>query len=449
MYPKHTALHSILAASSLSTLSTLTALAGTELAVDSSAVELPTDAPVSNATGLLVGKLVGETAMDRAWSAAILYKNDDNQFIQLFQLVGRLQLQSIYGKAGGGYEYDTSDFKAAGNDEIVWGDNIEVRRARLGFKSKFFQTWKVDGSFNVDVDGNDGIGGDTTYYKNLHELFVSYAPTDQFALSIGKKQVRFSRDQEISSTEIVTLERSVATQILTPGELTGVWSIGKGIAGGFHYEVGAYSNSRVREFAQPGDGGFLYIGKIGYEFAEKTGLDSCLTTLTYMHNTEPGYRDGKIDRNFPSASSPTFTDSVALTNDLSHGRFGLITEVMYGFGYTGTANHGVARPAAVAQSDLGALTITPSYFIADGLQLAYRFQVISAADPNGIRVPARYDRLAIGDDESGNTYVSHYLGLNYYIYSHKLKLMAGAEYAQIGGGTYDGLTLVSALRMTF
>jgi len=402
----------------------------------------------SNATGLLVGKLSGETAWDRAWSSAVLYKNDDDPMIQLFQLTGRLQLQSIYGVAGDD-SFNTSDFRGAGNDEIVWGDDIEVRRARIGFKSKFLKNWKLDASFNIDVDGRDGAGGDTTFYKSFQEGGLTYAPSEQFNLSIGKKQVRFSRDQEISSTEIVTFERSVASNTLTPGELTGIWSFGKGIAGEWQYELGAFSNARVPEFSDPGDGGLLVIGKIGYDLAEQTGLESCVTTFTYMHNTEPGYRDGKVDANFTFGESPRFTDSIALTNDLVQGRFGMISELMYGFGFTGTADQGGPTEIAVAQSDLFGLTLTPTYFIADQLQLVYRFQLICAADPNGIRVPSRYDRLADGDDERGNTYVAHYLGLNYYIHSHKLKVMAGVEYAQMGGGTYDGYTLMSGLRFTF
>lgn len=411
-------------------------------------IEPETEANTGAATGLLVGKLSGDTAWDRAWSSATLYKNDDNPVIQLFQLTGRIQLQSIYGDAGGD-SFNTSDFKDAGNDEIVWGNDIEVRRARIGFKSKFYQNWKLDASFNIDVDGQDGPGGDFTLYKSFQEGGLSYAPSDQFSVSIGKKQVRFSRDQEISSTEITTFERSVASNILTPGELTGVWSLGKGIGGAWQYEAGVYSNARVAEFAQPSDGGVLAIGKIGYDLAEQAGLESCVTTFTYMHNTEPGYQDGKIDPNFTFSASPSFTDSIALTNDSSQGRFGMITELMYGFGFTGFADQGKAKPASIAQSDLFGLTLTPSYFIADGLQAVYRFQLVSAADPNGIRVPSRYDRLATGDDERGNTYTAHYLGLNYFIYSHKLKLMAGVEYAQMGGGSYDGYTLLSGLRMNF
>jgi phosphate-selective porin OprO and OprP len=421
------------------------------LAANAGQESIPSDTTptsTSNATGLLVGKLVGDTAWEKAWSSAILYKNDDNPVIQLMQLTGRLQLQSIYGDTDDGGSFNTSDFKDAGQDESVWGNDVEVRRARFGFKSKFYQAWKVDASFNVDVDGRDGAGGDQTLYKSFQEGGITYAPSDQLNVSIGKKQVRFSRDQEISSTEIVTFERSLVSNTLTPGELTGIWSFGKELAGAWQYEVGAFSNARVAEFAEPNEGGVLAIGKIGYDFSDLANLDSCVTTFTYMHNSEPGYRDGKVDPNFTFSPSPSFTDSIALTNDLSQGRLGLISELSYGFGFSGFADQGGA-PLAIDQPDLFGLTLTPSYFIADGLQAVYRFQLISSSDENGIRVPSRYERLVPGDDERGNTYTSHYVGLNYYIYSHKLKLMTGVEYSHLGGGDYDGYTFLSGLRFTF
>ena len=424
-----------------SLLGGITAHAGTEPAP----AEVASNS--SGATGLLVGKLSGDTAWDRAWSTAVLYKNDDNSVIQLFQLTGRLQLQSIYGEAGGD-SFNTSDFKDV-DPESVWGNDVEARRARLGFKSKFFKDWKLDASFNIDLDGQDGLGGDATLYKSFQEGGLTYAPSDQLNISLGKKQVRFSRDQEISSTEIVTFERSVLSNTLTPGELTGIWSFGKDIAGHWQYEAGVFSNARVAEFASPSDAGVLAIGKVGYDLAEQFGLDSCVSTFTYMHNSEPGYKDGKVDPNFSFKASPSFTDSIALTNDLSQGRFGMITELMYGFGFTGAADQGGATSVPIVQSDLFGITLTPSYFIADGLQAVYRFQFISATDPDGIKIPSRYESLASGGDEKGNTYMAHYVGLNYYLYSNKLKLMTGVEYAQTGGGSYDGFTGLAGVRFNF
>jgi phosphate-selective porin OprO/OprP len=419
-----------------------------------------------NATGLLVGKLVGETPMDQAWSAFNLYKDDTNPILQEFSLQGRLQLQTIYGKAGGD-SFNTSDYKDAGNDESVWGNDIEARRARIGFKSKWLQNWKFDGLINVDLDGKDGAdSSDKNYYKDLYELFVSYAPADTFNVSAGKTKTRFSREQEISSNNILTIERSLLANTLFPGELTGIWTSGKGVEEYWLYELGVYGSDRVREFSEF-DQGAIVLGKVGYDYSSQSGLDSAVASIHYMHNTEPGFAELK-ETNYTPSTSPDFTDSIAITNDINHGRYGLTTELLYGFGYDGKADRynsaGTKYGAqTVEQSDVFGITIIPSYFIADGLQLVGRLQVATCEDGDDLRVPSRYDRLAIknvtydskgkrkvnNDDERGNTYVSTYLGLNYYMYGHKLKLMNGIEYSDMGGGDYDGYTLMSGLRFSF
>jgi hypothetical protein len=127
----------------------------------------------------------------------------------------------------------------------------------------------------------------------------------------------------------------------------------------------------------------------------------------------------------------------------------MITEFLYGFGFTGLADHGQSKPVSISQSDLFGITLTTSYFLTEKLQAAYRFQFVSSADLDGIHVPTRYEQLATGDDEFGNTYVSQYLGLNYYIYARKLKLLGGVEYSHLGGGGYDGCTVMSGLRLMF
>lgn len=406
-------------------------------------------APTSSATGLLLGRLTGETVMDRAWSGFTLYKDDTNPILQEFSLQGRLQLQSIYGEDGGD-SFNTSDFKDALNDESVWGNDIEARRARFGFKSKFYQNWKFEGQINVDVDGMDG-SGDETLYKDIYDLYLTYAPSDALNISVGKSKVKFSREQEISSKEILTIERSLISNTLFPGELAGAWVSGKGIADYWLYELGIYGADRVREFSSFNEG-VVVLGKIGYDYSSQAGLDTAVASFHYMHNSNPGFQDvTSVD--YTSGTAPSFTDSIALTNDISQGRFGLTTEILYGFGYSGTAlrNNVVT---SINQPDVLALSVIPSYYIADGLQLVGRLQVANSDAANGLRVPARYERLSklpsgANNDESGNTYASAYLGLNYYIYGHKLKLMNGVEYSHLGGGNYGGYTFMSGLRFSF
>jgi phosphate-selective porin OprO/OprP len=427
-----------------SLLGCLVAQAGSETAATTEAPASP-----STATGLLVGKFPGETAWDRTWSAFTLYKDDSNPILQEFSLQGRLQVQSIYGESNDD-SFNTSDYKDAGNDENVWGNDIEARRNRFGFKSKWFQNWKFEGQINVDNDGQDN-SGDNTFYKDIYDLFITYTHSDALNIAAGKTKVKFTREQEISSKEILTIERSLLSNTLFPGELTGAWVSGKGIQEHWLYELGIYGSDRVREFSSF-DQGVVVLGKIGYDYSAQAGLDTAVASFHYMHNSAPGFADLKDDAYTPS-TSPDFTDSIALTNDITSGRFGLTTELLYGFGFEGTedrySSKGKYGPQTINQSDVVALSIIPSYYIADGLQLVGRLQVASSSDPDGLRVPSRYERLVAGDDEKGNTYTSAYLGLNYYLYGHKLKLMNGVEYSTLGGGDYDGYTFMSGLRFSF
>ena len=103
------------------------------------------------------------------------------------------------------------------------------------------------------------------------------------------------------------------------------------------------------------------------------------------------------------------------------------------------------------QSDVFGISVIPSYFVAEGLQLVGRLQWATSADDNDISLPGRYENYAPPAPESdkGDSYASAYLGLNYYLYGHKLKVMNGIEYSTLGGGDYDGYTFYSGLRFSF
>ncbi len=388
-----------------------------------------------SATGLLLGKFSGKSAYDKIWSASTLYKDETNPVLQEFSLQGRLQIQYADGHLGDRH-FDIEDYQKGGKDESVWGKHFEARRAFFGFKSKWFQNWKVEGQIDVDTDGLDGPGPSHTLYKDIYDLYVTYASSDAFNVSVGKQEIKLSRENDISSKELLTFERSLVTDMLHPGNLTGVWISGKGIKEHWIYELGLYSNDRVREFSNF-DGGTLMLAKIGYDYSFASGLDSAITSIRYMHNSEPGYKCHDVDPNYAFPTSPKFSDAIALSNDIIQGRFGLTTDLIYGFGDSG-----------LGQSDILAIHIIPSYFIADGLQLVGRIQLASSSEPNGLSLQSRYEAVP-STDRTGDGYASAYAGINYYLYGHKLKIMNGIEYSHLGGGDYDGYTFLSGIRFAF
>jgi len=405
----------------------------------------------TQATGLLTGNTyIGDTTYDKIWSLFTLYKDETNPILQEFTLQGRLQIQYADGHSDNGH-FDIHDYSKSGKQEAVWADQIEARRAYFGFKSKWFQNWKLEGQIDVDTDGLDakhGVPGGYTPYKDIYDLYVTYAPSDSLNASVGKREIKFSREQEISSTEILTFERSMLTNAMHPGNLTGVWVNGKGIREHWLYEVGAYGNDQVREFSNF-DGGTIYTGKIGYDYSSQANLDSSVVSLRYMHDTAPGFQSSNTDSNYRDITkTPLFFDCIALSNDLIQGRFGLTTDILYGFGYHGYADQ-QGKNVRIDQPDVYGINLIPSYFIATGLQLVGRVQYAASNGPNGISLPSRYDSSAPSTDKKGNTYTSLYAGLNYYLYGNKLKLMNGIEYSKLGGGDYEGYTFLTGMRLSF
>ena len=440
--------HAIIAASLISCQATY---AGSEPILE------PEVVATSSATGLLLGKFTGDTAYDKIWSAFTLYKDENNPILQEFSLQGRLQIQYAAGDSEDGH-FGIENFKnsSPANRQTVWGDRFEARRSRIGIKSRWYQNWKVEGQ--IDANTNEGA---SNIYRDIYDFYVTYAPSDAFNVTVGKTKVKLSREQEISSKDIVTLERSLLSNQLFPGELTGIMTNGKGIYEYWSYELGVYGSDRAQAFSEFNQGAVI-LGKIGYDYSSQSGLDSAIASFQYMHNTEPGYRGENVEPEFYASTSPAFTDSIALTNDITQGRFGLTTDILYGFGYEGTAEQ-AGKIKDINQSDVFGISMIPTYFVADGFQLVGRVQWATGGDAGpgttNLGLPNRYEKWAPNVIQNGDSYTSFYFGVNYYFYGNKLKIMNGIEYSMMDGGlanakkgqttNYDGYTFFSGLRFYF
>lgn len=369
------------------------------------------------------GQQAGGSIYDQIWALPTLYKDETNPLLQEFAIQGQLQTQYAYGS-------DDSGHFGSGNmlDSCRWGD-IEVRRFRLGLRARLWHALK----FHSLVDLNPDFS--PTFYKGIAEMYLTFSRSDAFAFSVGKSELKFTREQEISSKEILTFERSQMVNQFFGGELTGAWIAGKGIAGGWLYELGVYGNDRHDEWTDF-DGGAMILAKAGYNYTSSTPFDLAQIELHYLHNTEPGWSEG------PSGLvSPKYGDCVAISNDLTEGRFSLMTEAFWGDGEVG-------------RSDVSGVSVLPSWSLSDKLQAVGLFELAWSGDDNGVLLPTRYEAKSPGTgDKAGDLLASAYLGLNYYLYGHKLKLMSGVKYTYLdggsGGGDFDGWSGWIGLRMGF
>jgi phosphate-selective porin OprO/OprP len=374
-------------------------------------------------SGILVGRLSGESPYERMMSVPVLYQNEANPWVQQLALVGQLQTQYAYGSDVSG-KYGTADFP----EDSRWG-NIEVRRFRLGMKGRFFKKLFFLNLTDLNADFEPRI------YKRTPETYLTWMENKAFNISVGKCELKFDREQESASRDFLPFERTALGNMFYGGELTGAWACGEDVAGGWLYYLGAFSNDRQDEWPRFG-GGAMILGKIGYNYSAQADADLATVKFQWLHNTEPGYTASTTN-----PASPLYANCLSLSNEITEGRFGQITEVMWGDGVMG-------RP------DVCGVYAMTTWLFTEKLQLVSVLELAGSRDENGVILPSRYEALSPGaDDRKGDAYFASYAGLNYYIDGHRLKLMSGAKYSHLeggsGGGDFNGWTWLAGLRMAF
>jgi phosphate-selective porin OprO/OprP len=373
--------------------------------------------------GLLVGKLAEGGTLERLASLPLLYRNAGNPTIQELAIVGQLQTQYAYGSDASG-KFGTMSLP----DESTWG-NVEVRRFRLGLKGRLFENLTFLNLTDLYPDFSPRV------YKRTPETYFTYSRNDNFSFSAGKTELKFSREQEYSSRDFLPFERSALGNMFYGGELTGAWICGKGIAGGWLYYLGGYSNDRQDEWSNF-NGGAMILAKAGFNYTARTDFDLAEVKVQLLHNTEPGFA------NSPSSlASPLYSDCISVSNQITDGRYGLTTEFLWGDGANG-------RP------DVSGFSVMPTYSFSEKLQWISTFEVAASQEENGVILPIRYEALSPGvGDKSGDTYFAGYTGLNYYVHGHNLKLMSGVKYSYLDGGNdggdFNGWTWLAGVRMAF
>jgi len=376
----------------------------------------------ADATGSWVGRLAEASEMDRLWSVPAIYQDEAGPLLQELALQGSLQTQYAYGSDDSG-NYGSGDMP----ENCTWGDT-EVRRFRLGLKARLFEHLKFHSLLDLYPDISPRV------YKRTAEAYFTWTFADAFNVSAGKTELKFSREQEISSRDLLVFERSQLVNQLYGGELTGAWICGKNIGGGWLYEIGAYSNDRSDELSGL-EGGTMILSKIGCNYTKLTTFDSALAQIHHLHNTDPGY----VSTGNPA--SPSYSDSFAISNELTKGPYGLTTEIFWADGAKG-------------HPDIFGITAMPTYSFTKELQLITTFQLATSPQENGMSLPTRYEGQTPGaGDQSGDLYFAGYAGLNYYFHGQKLKAMSGVKYTGMdggaGGGDFNGWTFLSGLRMAF
>lgn len=339
-----------------------------------------------------------ESVYDKIWGLTKFYENKKNPFIQSVRLTGRYHGQYHWTRL------DTGDI-----------DEWDNRRFRIGLEVAIAQNFLLKGEM---VSGANM----ESFYDGFTELYLQWKPDPRFALQVGYQKPRFTYDWTTSSRYILTFERSMLLNQFRPDYAPGITLGGK--VGSFDYYLGAFSNGPDNDVLNgftEFNGGSSYIAQIGYDFAKSWNLEVARARLEYLYS----------DINPDSRILNTFEHGVAASLQLRQGRTEVVTELLHGQGESSRAY---------------GLWVMPSYMITDKLQVVARYQAAFSDEPTGLAGQRRYERDAGAG--RGDRYQAAYLGFNYYLYGHKLKLMGGVEYADMDGPKgYNGWTGLVGVRV--
>lgn len=310
-----------------------------------------------------------------------IYHDKNNPVVQEFWLLGRYHVQQHWIDGNNG-QYEES---------------LENRRLRMGFQGKFFNKLTLHAQM---ISGTDL----EPFYGGFSELWAQWSFSDALNLTLGQQKNRFTHDRTVSSRYMNYLERAMLTNMFgidyTPAVTLG------GKFGRFSYYTGLFSNatgpSMGNAFTKL-NSGWTYLASLTCDLGKSMLTDTAFLNLGYVRS----------EYDASATNFNRFEHGISAALILTQGPASLMTEVTSGLGGTASTAHGI--------------NFQPGLFLTDKLQLVGRYQFAFSERENGLRAQRRYERN-VGLN-TGDRYHAGYLGLNYYIARHRLKLMTGVEYA--------------------
>lgn len=355
--------------------------------------------------------------IDPLWNLAALYEaEDEGAFLQYFGLNGRYHGQ-----------YNWLDSNEGDNDD--W----EHRRSRLGFEAEFAGNVELYTSFNLNLDGGD-------FFSDVDEAYLAWAPAKVFKLSAGKLKPKITQEYRTSSRKILTFERSQIVNQVVPDKIWGVLISGEGVGNpstdsktkkqGLAYELGLFSGAADEDdYALPtSEGGLAAYASLGYDFGKPGKI-----------RADYFYQDGDAGNNLVAAFDNVF--SLSYEGRYLDKKLGFVANGIYGEGQSD------------GRGDVWGIILMPSYLVTDSVEVVGRYTFSDSDSGDGLKLQSRYEDDAedLVSSRVGQ-YQSVYGGVNYYLCGHRLKLMAGVEYAhgeRSGADNYESVTALAGVRLYF
>ncbi len=292
---------------------------------------------------------------------------------------------------------------------------FESRRVRLGFQARMYDHLTLHAQA---ISGSDFEPA----YNGFTELWARWEFDPALQLTVGQQKHRFTHDRNVSSRYLSFMERSMFTNMMGLDYTPAVTLSGR--VGKADYYAGVFSNLAERDMWDSFTelhSGWSALAALTYDLGHLGGADSAAFYGSLLHS------EAKAD----ATNLTRFDDAASAALILTEGPVAIVTEVTAGFGGS--------------KGDAIGLNLQPSVFLTDQLELVSRYQLASASMTGGLRSQRRYESVA--GLPNGEHYQATYLGLNYYVAGHRLKLLTGVEHARMNN--QDAFTVFAGVRMFF
>lgn len=144
-------------------------------------------------------------------------------------------------------------------------DRFRVRRARVNVSGEFLESFdfKLEGDFSQ----GDGLSSSRTAFSGT-DLYLNYDRFPEVQLKFGQFKAPFGLEQLTADTSLFTIERSLATEALTPERQIGAQLWGQPFArvtpnnkSLLEYSLGVF-NGNGRNITINDNTGFMYAGRV-------------------------------------------------------------------------------------------------------------------------------------------------------------------------------------------
>ncbi len=345
-----------------------------------------------------VGDVHADEGADPLENLGLVYRDGNSELLQELWLLGRYHSQYHWSEGSTGEDH-----------------GHESRRTRLGFQGRALKSMTVHAQM---VSGSDI----NPFYNGFTELWMQWQFSPSLAVTLGQQKHRFTHDRNVSSRYLNYLERAALTNMFNADYTPAVTL--QGTINKFSYYTGLFSNSTGQNMGDAFtelNSGYSLLAAGYYDLSDVMAFDSFFLYTSYLHSS---FNDNATNLN-------RFTDGLSAALILTSGARSLVTEVTGGW----SDENGNAT----------GLNLQPGIFLTEKLQLVGRYQGAISNRSDGLVPQRRYEQPS--GLRSGERYQALYLGANYYLAQHRIKLLGGVEYSLMD--KEDVWTFSTAFRFYF